>query len=149
LPPLPAELPSVVPAALPPASLPPEPVELPPVPPAALPPVPVLEPPMTPVMQALKGEQSIIARHVRYAVSVSDRAALDIEFSEVLIRSLHWAALTPDRAPHASAFRQTSPATSGPPPPPQPAIPATPSRATSKAAAAGHEILRTVDSSNA
>jgi hypothetical protein len=133
LPPVPpVELPPV-PTALPPlpTALPPEPTELPPVP-AALPPVPVFDPPITPLTQALKSAQAVIPRQALYAFWASVRAALDIEFSDVLITFWHWAALIPESAPQLSAFRQTSPATSEPL---APAHPITPTASRTAAAA--------------
>ena len=132
--PLPPESPPGPPAPLPLAPA----IALPPVPPAALPPVPAVEPCISPSTQARKLPQSAIA-HALYALSRSARAWPDLDDSDVLITSLHWAAVIPDRVWHVSAFRQTSPATSGPPPR-QPIAPI----ASSAAAAAGNSILPTV-----
>jgi hypothetical protein len=67
-------------------------------------------------MQALKAAQSDIARQALYACSRSERAAFDMDVSDVSITFLHWSALIPERAPQVSAFSQTFPAMSGPPP---------------------------------
>src|SRR4029078_9897978 len=81
---------------------------------------------------------AVIATHARYALSRSVRAPPDREVSDVLIRSLHWAALIPESAWHESALWQTPPATSGPPPPLQPPI------ATASSTAARDRVFLTV-----
>ncbi len=146
LPPLPPdELPPLPPDELPPLpsdELPPAPPdELPPLPPDELPPEPALPPDSAPSKQEPKLAQSPV-RHALSAFSASDRAEPVLDCSEVLTTFLHWAAVIPERELQVSAFLQTSPARSLPPPP-QLAAPTATSPTTIKV----HRVFSIVDSS--
>jgi hypothetical protein len=85
--------------------------------------------------------QFAVPRHASSAFSASERSELVMAPKDVLTTFLHWAALIPERDLQVSAFLQTSPARSLPPPRPQPTTPT----ANSPTATTVHGVLGIVD----